>query len=203
MPRLLSMDRRTFLLALTVAATTPAVRSLAFTAQDVEFLRALERAQLDRPRVLTANARIAPATEPGIPLVIHGRVFRHDGRTPAPDVIVFAYHTDATGRYDVPSAGPHSWRLRGWARTDADGRFEFATIRPAPYPNRNVAAHVHISLDGPGIPRQDAGLLFEGDPFLTAAEQQDSAKAGVFGSVRPVEVRDGVQHVTLNIQLAR
>jgi protocatechuate 3,4-dioxygenase, beta subunit len=196
------MDTRSFLLAVAVAATVPHVHSSAFTPQDVEFIRALERAQLARPPVLSASARIAPATEPGIPLTIRGRVFRHDGRTPAPDIVVFAYHTDATGHYDAPSAGPHSWRLRGWAKTDAEGRFEFATIRPAPYPNRHIAAHVHFSIDGPGVSRQDAGLLFEGDPFLTVAEQQDSAKAGVFGSVRPVEERGGVQYVTLNIRIA-
>src|SRR5262249_59632880 len=126
------------------------------------------RARGGRRRVLASAARIAPPGEPGTPLVIHGRVFRPDGRTPAPDVVVFAYHTDATGHYDVPSAGPHSWRLRGWVATDADGQFEFATIRPAPYPNNRAAAHVHLLLEGPGVPRQDAGLLVEGEPVLTA-----------------------------------
>jgi protocatechuate 3,4-dioxygenase beta subunit len=197
------MDRRSFLIAIAAVAPLSAVRSRAFAAQDVEFLQALERAQRDRPRVLTASARIAPASEPGTPLIIHGRIFQRDGRTPAPDVVVFAYHTDATGRYDVASAGPHSWRLRGWAKTDAGGRFEFATIRPAPYPNRKVAAHVHISIDGPEVPRQDAGLCFEGDPLLTAAEREASEKAGMFGTVQPVEERGGVQHINLNIRIAR
>jgi protocatechuate 3,4-dioxygenase beta subunit len=198
------MNRRTFLGTVTVGATLLfSDRGAALVTQDVEYLQALERAQRDRPRVLTANARIASAAEPGTPLVIHGRVFRADGTTPAPDLIVFAYHTDATGHYDVPSAGPHSWRLRGWARTDADGRFEFTTIRPAPYPNRNVAAHVHFTIEGAGVPRQPMGLLFEGDPLLTAAERQESSSAGRFGSVRPIENRDGVQHVTLELRIGR
>jgi protocatechuate 3,4-dioxygenase beta subunit len=198
------MNRRTFLVTLTLGATVLlSDRGAASVTQDVEYLQALERAQRDRPRVLTANGRIAPAAEPGTPLVIHGRVFRADGTTPAPDLIVFAYHTDATGHYDVPSAGPHSWRLRGWVKTDADGRFEFTTIRPAPYPNRTTAAHVHLTIEGPGVPRQAAGLTFEGDPLLTAAELQESATAGRFGSVRPIENRAGVQHVTLDIRIAR
>jgi len=196
------MERRSFLAAITALAPMLYFRSEVLAAQDVDFLRALERAQRERPRLLTATARIAPTEEPGAPLVIHGRVFRADGWTAAPDVVVFAYHTDATGHYDVPSAGPHSWRLRGWTKTDAEGRFEFATIRPAPYPNRPVAAHVHLSIDAPGVARQDAGLLFEGDPGLTDAERLESARAGQFGSVRPVEVRDGVQHVSLNIRIA-
>ena len=195
------MNRRTFLTTLTVAATVLAVRRTASAFQDIEYLEALERAQRDRPRVLSARGRIAPASEPGTPFVIHGRVFRADGRTPAPDLIVFAYHTDATGRYDVPSAGPHSWRLRGWVKTDADGRFEFTTIRPAPYPSRKTAAHVHLAIEGPGVARQSAGLTFEGDPLLTAAERQESTRAGRFGMIRPIEHRGGVQHVALEIRL--
>ena len=195
------MDRRSFLTTLTAATALLSVRPVAAMFQDLEYERALDRAQRDRPRVLTSSGRIAPASEPGTPLVIHGRVYRQDGRTPAPEMIVFAYHTDATGHYDVASAGPHSWRLRGWVKTDADGRFEFTTIRPAPYPNRRTAAHVHLIVEGPGVPRQSAGLTFEGDELLTDKDRQDSAKAGMFGSVLPVEQRDGAEHVTLNIRI--
>ena len=198
------MDRRHFLVTLTLASTALLLdRRAVSAAQDVEYLQALERAQRNRPRTLSTTGRIAPAGEPGTPLVIHGRVFRADGKTPAPDLIVFAYHTDAQGHYDVASAGPHSWRLRGWVKTDANGRFEFTTIRPAPYPNRNTAAHVHLTIEGAGVTRQSSGLMFEGDPLLTAAERQESAKAGRFGGVRPVETRDGVQHVTLDVRIDR
>lgn len=195
------MDRRSFLTTLTAAAALLSVHDAAAIAQDLEYERALERVQRDRPRVLPSAGRIAPAGEPGTPLVIHGRVFQRDGRTPAPDVVVFGYHTDATGRYDAPSAGPHSWRLRGWVRTDADGRFEFATIRPAPYPNRTQAAHVHLAIYPTGAAMQFAGLLFDGDPLITANDRRESVDAGAFGSVRPVDERGGVQHVTLNIRI--
>jgi hypothetical protein len=114
---------------------------------------------------------------------------------------VFAYHTDHTGLYDEPSKGPHSWRLRGWARTDANGRFDFDTIRPAPYPGRNVAAHVHLSIEGPGVPRRWAtGVLFSDDALVTAAEREASARAGVFGEVRTVRTRDGVQEIDVQLR---
>jgi protocatechuate 3,4-dioxygenase beta subunit len=113
---------------------------------DTDWLRSWARVDQQRPQELSWRGRIAPADEPGTPMVIHGRVIEEDGKTPASSVIVFAYHTDRTGLYDRRDAGPHSWRLRGWARTDAEGRFEFATIRPGAYPSGGVPAHVHFTL---------------------------------------------------------
>ena len=84
-------------------------------AQDIEYLRALEKTQEARPATLTVAARIAPESEPGTPLVIHGHAFAEDGKTPLANAIIFAYHTGKDGLYDRPGAPPHSWRLRGWA----------------------------------------------------------------------------------------
>jgi protocatechuate 3,4-dioxygenase beta subunit len=130
-------------------------------------------------------------------MIIAGRLFGRDGRSPAPGITVFAYHTDASGVYDVPGSGAHSWRLRGWAVTDAQGRFEFETIRPAPYPNRTTAAHVHLSLEGPHLQRRWGGLVLDDDPLVTASERAASARAGRFGSVRPMVIRNGVHYVEL------
>jgi len=175
----------------------------AIAPQDVEFLRALERAQAEKPARLSSTARIAPESEPGTPLVIDGRVFQADGRTPAAGVTVFAYHTDRNGHYDVPGAAAHSWRLKGWALTDGEGRFTFHTIRPGPYPRGDIPAHVHFNLDGPGVPRlQSGGLEFDDDPRVTPQERDDSRAAGIFGGVRPVISREGVPHVEVNLRIA-
>lgn len=196
------MERRTFLAALPAIAAALSVRiGEAAPPQDLEFIRAWERAQLLRPRTLTSHARIAPVGEPGTPLVIDGRLFHRDGRSPAPGITVFAYHTDAQGLYDVRSNGAHSWRLKGWALTDGDGRFEFKTIRPAPYPNRREAAHVHVSIESPRLQRRSAAILFDDDPLVSRDERATSAKAGQFGSVRPVVVRNGVQYVDFPIRI--
>lgn len=127
-------------------------------AQDVEYQRALDRAQQQRPATVTSTARIAPSTEPGDPLIIRGRLLNTDG-SPAANAIVFAYHTDRRGLYDRRENGPHSWRLRGWARTDADGRFTFETIRPGSYPNTNNPPHVHFTAYLPNGERYHAGGL--------------------------------------------
>jgi len=196
------MNRRTFLYALPAVSATLVLWPGVASGQDVEYLRALERAQREKPAVLKSRARIAPAGEPGIPLIMRGRIFRSDGKTPAPGMTVFAYHTDRTGIYDERSKGPHSWRLRGWAKTDENGRFEFETIRPAPYPGRKEAAHVHLSIEGPGLQqRWSTGVLFSDDELVTAVEREASARAGVFGDVRTVRVVNGVQEIDVQLKI--
>jgi protocatechuate 3,4-dioxygenase beta subunit len=172
-------------------------------AQDREFVRAYERAQAAKPADVGSASRIAPENEPGTPLVINGRVYQADGRTPAgAGITVFAYQTDSQGLYDVPSAGPHSWRLKGWAVTDAEGRFTFHTIRPASYPNATVPQHVHLHLEGPHLPRRwTTELEFDDDPKVNARRREASRQAGMFGGVRPVTQRDGVDHVEINLRI--
>lgn len=170
--------------------------------QDREWVRAYERAQAAKPANIGSVGRIAAESEPGVPLVIAGRLYQTDGRTPAPGITVFAYQTDAAGVYDVPSNGPHSWRIKGWAITDADGHFQFHTIRPASYPNATVPQHVHLHIEGPNVPRRwTTELKFEDDPKVTTRERETSRAAGLFGGVRPVTRRDGVDHVAINLRI--
>ena len=171
-------------------------------AQEVEpdFLRMWEAAQRERPQTIAPRGRIAPAGEPGEPLIVRGRVVDKDGRTPVAGAVAFAYQTDRDGHYDRP--GKNGWRLKGWARTDADGRFEFVTIRPAAYPGRTVAAHIHVGLDGPpGRRYLLRDVLFEGDPLLSAAERERARTDGAYGNIRPVHPVDGVQVVEILYRL--
>lgn len=132
----------------------------------------------DAPASAPAVARIAPSGEPGVPIVITGTVVAPDGITPIPGIVVYGYHTDASGYYRRTNAGSDSGeehpRLRGWARTDGSGHFSFSTIMPAPYPHRNVPAHVHVHVWGSGYPRQWFELEFEGDPLITSQHFTDN-----------------------------
>lgn len=162
-------------------------------AQDPDFVRALEAAQRERPPVLTWRARIAPPSEPGDPLVIHGRAVAEDGTSPIADAVVFAYHTDREGLYDRPGIRQPSWRLRGWARTSADGRFEFTTIRPGAYPQGRVPQHVHLQIFLPDGRRYWAHeLRFSDDPLVPAAERERASA---------VRREGGVQHVDFTFRL--
>ena len=88
----------------------------------------------------TPRAVLVDASEPGTRLLVRGRLFAADGERPVAGAILYAYQTDVTGVYN-PKAGPP--RLRGFMKTDAEGRFEYDTIRPGSYPGTNIAAHVH------------------------------------------------------------
>ena len=161
----MKLRRREFLSSVPVALAVAAGGARRAEAQDRDFLRALDETQRHRPGTLGTRARIAPETEPGTPLNIRGQVVDANGR-PVQGAIVFAYQTDRGGLYDEPARGAHSWRLRGWARTDAEGRYEFATIRPGSYPGRRVPAHVHFNIYV-GDVRYGAGeLRFDDDPLV-------------------------------------
>lgn len=175
-------------------------RVLAGAQTDPEWIRMWEAAQKDRPATIPSVARIAPPSEPGQPLIIHGRLLGKDGRQALGGAVVFAYHTGQDGLYQ--REGQPGWRLKGWAKTNADGRFEFQTIRPGPYPGRAIAAHVHLSADGPGVPREWLDeLQFADDPLLKDEDRRKSDQAGTFGTIRPVRTVDGVQHCDINFRL--
>lgn len=131
------------------------------------------------------EARLAPPGEPGSRLRVEGLVLAPDGTTPAAGVVVYAYQTDATGVYAPPGRPP---RLRGWMRTDSDGRFAYDTVRPGSYPGGRNPAHVHHQLWGAGWPAQWGNdLLFDDDPLVPEPERRRSSSLGPYAFVRPVE----------------
>jgi protocatechuate 3,4-dioxygenase beta subunit len=141
-----------------VPLVTLLITSATLSAQDLQYIRAVERAQQQRPATLASTGRIAPTSEPGSPLIIRGQLLNIDGSASA-GTVVFAYQTDRGGLYDRREHGPHSWRLRGWVKTGTDGRFTFETIRPGSYPNSNNPPHVHFTAFLPNGDRYHAGEL--------------------------------------------
>lgn len=104
---------------------------------------------------------------------IGGTVYKSDGKTPAESVILYIYHTNNKGRYPTkPTATGWEARhgyLRTWLKTDAKGRYEFYTTRPASYPNSTVPQHIHITIKEPNVqPYYIDDFYFADDPNLTA-----------------------------------
>jgi protocatechuate 3,4-dioxygenase beta subunit len=156
------------------------------------------------PPNVASVGTIAPGGEPGERLVITGLVFAPDGVTPVGDAIVYAYQTDAAGHYQNDPQTRIA-RLHGWAKTDAQGRFEFQTIQPGPYPGRDIPAHVHFHVWGGGYPLQWTNdLLFASDPLIKATDLEESKANGRFGNVSDVtRGPGGARRCTINFRLRK
>jgi protocatechuate 3,4-dioxygenase, beta subunit len=155
------------------------------------------------PDGVSSAGIVAAQSEPGERLVISGQAMAPDGITPAAGVFIYAYQTDATGEYRNDSN--RVARLHGWAKTDQSGRFEFRTIRPAPYPNRGIPAHVHFHAWGNGYPLQwTEDLKFAGDPLLSPRDISASQALGNFANIRPLtRDADGVWHCSISFRLSK
>jgi len=164
------------------------------------------------PATFSAVARIAPQAEPGSPLVVSGRVFGADGK-PRRGVIVYAYHTNANGIYPPPDPprstfSNHHGRLRGWAMTDAKGRYTFNTIRPANYPNTTIAQHIHMHVIERGCATYFIDeLLFTDDPMFQRMAPEEVSREGPGrggkGITTPHRDPSGTWHVERDIHLGQ
>lgn len=161
------------------------------------------------PETVPSTSRIASPGEPGEPMRIEGTIMDRSG-TPAPAVIIYAYHTDAQGVYPRTErlqgtpAFRHG-RLRGWARSDQNGRYAFETIRPASYPDTETPAHVHMHVIEPGrCTYYLDSIHFTDDP---RAGEQESGQAdeprGGSGLVEPRRDASGRWIVEREIVLGR
>ncbi|UXI67046.1 hypothetical protein [Tahibacter amnicola] len=156
-----------------------------------------------QPAATSSTARIAPEGEKGEPLTIRGTVYAADGETPAAGIIVYGYHTDASGVY--PSGESRHGRLRGWARTDGQGRYEFSSIRPAAYPGRGVPAHIHMHIIEPDVATYYIDdIHFTDDPLLPPQVRRSSDQGrGGSGLVTPTRDETGSWQVRRDIVLRR
>lgn len=147
----------------------------------------------DMPTNLAAETKIVNA-EPGETMIIEGTIFKKDGKTPAPDVILYVYHTDAKGYYSLAPGQKENrhGHLRGWMKTGADGKYKFTSIRPAPYPNGDNPAHIHPMIKEPGLTLYWIDeYLFEDDKLVTESVRKDQTKRGGNGIISLTK-KDGV-----------
>lgn len=157
------------------------------------------------PKSLSWKTKIVSDDEPGEPLVVSGKIFAADGRTPLEGVVLYFYHTDARGLYSDRDGqgGPPDPRLKGWLKTDAGGRYEFRTIKPASYPNRRIPAHIHAKATPPGRAEQWVeDFWFEGDPYLEARAVEEARAAGSFANIMHItRAADGLLRCARDIRL--
>ena len=144
---------------------------------------------------------LAGKDEPGESMIVSGTVYTADGKTPVAGAVVYAYHTDIRGYYSKERRGPSDPLLKGWMRTNAKGRFQFKSIRPGPYPQGRIAAHVHFFVTPPGKKQQPFQLLFEGDPLLAEGIEKKANNGGYYLLQALERDPEGVWRCTADIVL--
>lgn len=154
-----------------------------------------------RAEDIPARIEIAKAAEPGERMAISGRTLSWETGKPVAGVIVYAYHTDNSGRYDGGPAGTRHARLRGWMRTGADGVFAFTSIKPAPYPDRTMPAHIHLTVLEPGRPPYWIDdIVFDGEFKVDAAYRARAGNRGGDGVIQLTRMQNlwmGVRDIRL------
>jgi protocatechuate 3,4-dioxygenase beta subunit len=129
-------------------------------------------------------------TEKGQKLLVTGKVYKVDGKTPAPNVIIYYWQTDNNGYYS-PNQGmdekaKRHGHIRGWVKTDENGNYSIYTIRPAPYPNETIPAHIHTSIKEPSIDNEYYidEFVFDDDKLLTGEKRKALENRGGSGILR-------------------
>jgi protocatechuate 3,4-dioxygenase beta subunit len=147
---------------------------------------------------------IVSDSEVGEPMIISGKIYAPDGKTPLEGITLFVYQTDATGRYSTTGGDNRNTRIHGVMRTNSEGRYEFRTIKPAPYPASRIAAHIHAYVSGPGYPEYWIDEYhFDDDQFVTG-DMRGKAGAGNFSSIlRLTRGSDGVWRGVRDIKIER
>jgi protocatechuate 3,4-dioxygenase, beta subunit len=109
-------------------------------------------------------------------IIVRGRVVDEDKR-PVPHTMIEIWQANAAGRYNHPGDthdAPLDPNFRGEGRvfSDAEGWYQFVTVKPGAYPWRNHynawrPNHIHFSLFGPRFAtRLITQMYFPGDPLL-------------------------------------
>jgi len=119
------------------------------------------------------NKVLAKNTEAGTRIVISGRVMDLDCNQ-IPNALIDIWHADDSGAYD--NVG---YNLRGTTKSNAQGFYEFETIKPGKYLNgtKYRPSHIHFRITPLGNPVLITQLYFKGDSDIAG----DGAASISFG----------------------
>lgn len=140
-----------------------------------------------------------------IKLEISGVIYKSDGITPAPGIVLYLYHTDQNGYYSKKGSetGRHGY-LRGWLKTNDKGEYRFYTLRPAPYPNATFPAHIHPTIKEPGkTPYWIDDYVFDDDKFVDDSYRKNAENRGGDGIVSLTKNESGFYTAKRNLILGK
>jgi len=149
-------------------------------------------------------------TEKGQKLLVTGKVYQLDGTTPAPNVVIYYWQTDHNGYYSpkqgMEEKAKQHGHIRGWVKTDKNGNYSIYTIRPAPYPNEDIPAHIHASIKEPTIENEYYidDLVFDDDKLLTAEKRkalENRGGSGIMSVVLSGEMQVAKHNIILGLNI--
>ena len=157
---------------------------------------------LDAPDDVSWKSVLSKKSDRDEPMIISGTVYEAGGQTPAPNVLIYFYHTDSEGYYGRGNGEIRHGHFRGWMLTDASGRYEINSIKPASYPSGSNPAHVHMTLTGKNF-KEDwiDSIWFEGDKFITEKARRELSGKGGLSPIIKLEKDAGVWRGVRDIQL--
>lgn len=135
-------------------------------------------------------------TQNGQKFLITGTIYKLDGKTPAPNVILYYYHTDINGVYankqGLDRRVVRHGYIRGWVKSDVNGKYAIYTVRPASYPNSNIEAHIHPAIKEPNIDKEYYidEFVFDDDKLLTGEKRKRLENRGGSGILRVLKQGD-------------
>lgn len=150
------------------------------------------------PQNIKAKDTCPAWKQDGQKLLVTGTIYKRDGKTPAPNVILYYYHTDVYGKYpnakSLDSRVARHGYMRGWVKSDSKGHYAIYTVRPASYPNTQIMAHIHPAIKEPQLehPYYIDEWVFDDDPFLTTSQRNNMTNRGGSGILKTT-LKDGMQ----------
>lgn len=101
-------------------------------------------------------------------LHLTGTIFKEDGKTAISNCLIEIWQCKQDGFYDNVS---DDYLYRGCQRVGEDGKYDFITTIPVPYPNdENPSifrpAHIHMRISAEGQQDLITQIYFKGDPYL-------------------------------------
>jgi protocatechuate 3,4-dioxygenase beta subunit len=121
----------------------------------------------------------------GAPLTLDWIVSQADGSAcvPMADVVIDVWHCDALGVYSGVSGNSGNF-LRGFQKTDTNGKASFTTVYPGWYSGRAVHIHFKIRTDADS----SAGFEFTSQLFFDDDFSKEVYSSGVYAQKGPQDV---------------
>jgi catechol 1,2-dioxygenase len=152
----------------------------------------------DQP-LLESGASLVRSATPGPALLVKVRVEDRAGR-PVEGAEVDVWHSSPEGLYENQDPTQAEMNLRGRFLTDADGRFEFRSVKPAGYPipidgpvgelikatgrHNYRPAHLHFMIHKPGFKTLISQIYVPDDPHIDTDVQFGVTRALIGDYVR-------------------